>query len=192
TRQDIKNIITAQYFSMASGLTDSQISTMSQSFRVVPAWLPPTRSTDLMLDSSGPNVSPANFTQIMQLLRSGDGPTHAQASTQIAAQVDNACNILAYALPNDWNVTYYSPYRVYVLAYYLASGDRLAQSYTDCETRMTTVQNWLAGQGFTAPCEGRALWGDAGYMYTRPTSTLFSDSMQSDLLSRYAAVHGLQ
>jgi len=73
TRQDIKNIITAKYLGLALTLTDAQISAMSQSFQMVPAWLPANRSTDIQLDSSGPNISQTDFVQGLQQLRSGNG-----------------------------------------------------------------------------------------------------------------------
>jgi hypothetical protein len=188
-RQDIKNIITAKFLAVASTLTDSQISNMStNSFQTIPAWLPLNRSPQLIMP---PNVDQATFIQTAQQIRNGNSTAVAAATAQIASEVDEICNIMAYALPSDWNVTYYSPYRVFCIAYYLASNDDLAYSYTDCQTRMTNVQNWLSAQGFNAPCTGRVLWGDAGYLYTRPTSIFFSDAVQLDLLNRYAAVHGL-
>ena len=137
-------------------------------------------------------MTQTDFAQSARLLRSGDPTATATATLQISSQVYNICNILGYALPSDWNVKYYSPYQVYVIAYYLASGDKLADSYAECQTRMSNIQNWLSSQGFNAPYEGKAPWGDAGYIYRRPTSILFNDAVQTDLLSRYAAVHGLQ
>jgi len=192
TRLEIKNIITAEYLALASTLTDAQITGMSQSFQVVPAWVPSTRSTDVQLTSSGNNISPSDFVQGLQLLRSGNSTAQATATAQITSHIDDLCNVLAYALPSDWNVSIYSPYRAYVIAYCLASDDRLADSHAECETRMMNTQNWLFSKGFNVPCEGRALWGDSGYIYTRPISIAFSEAVQSDLLNRYAAVHGLQ
>jgi hypothetical protein len=192
TRQDINNILYAEFQSLTSTLTDAQINTMSQTFHVVPAWVQPNGSSVLALDSSGPQVSQTDFTYGLQQLRSGNSSALAAAAARTSSQVNAICNVLAYALPADWNVTTYSPYRVFVIAYYLASGDKLTDSYTECHTHMLGIQNWLSSQGVNAPCNGSVLWGDAGYVYTRPTSILFSDALQSDLLNRYAAVHGLQ
>ena len=192
TRQDIKEIITDQYLGLAATLTDDQISAMAHSFRMVAAWVPANRSPDVMLDSSGPNVSQSDFTQTLKLLRSGDIAIQAAAIVEIASQVDHLCDVLAYALPGEWNVSYYSPYRVYVVAYSLVCGDKLVDSYTECETRMINTQNWLTSQGFNAPWEGKPLWGDAGYFYSRPVSILFSDDRQTELLDRYAGVHGVR
>ena len=174
-------------------VTDAQLNSWaSNSFQVMAGYTPSNRSTDMQLDASKYVAPKATFIQSAQELRAGSSSMQIQVTTVAASAIEHQCNVLAYALPNDWNVTYYSPYRVLLIAYWLVSGDPLADSREDCANRMQFLENWLSSRGFNCPASGRYLWGDAGYVYSRPVSTFFSDAMQLDLLNRYAAVHGLQ
>jgi hypothetical protein len=65
----------------------------------------------------------------------------------MGTQVSNESAILAYAIPNQWNVTYYDPYRVFLITYFIVVGDGLADSYSSCQTMMTSAQNWASSQG---------------------------------------------
>jgi hypothetical protein len=192
TRQQVKSIITAEFQSVSASLTDTQISLISNNtFRTMSAWTPSNRVNGVDLTSSyASDLSRATFLQDLQQLRGGDAAMQSLATAQLSTAIDGFCNVMAYVLP-DWNVTYYSPYHVFVIAYNLASNDQLAGSYADCENRMSQMGTWLAQQGYAAPPSNAVLWGDAGCLYSRPVSIIFSDGVQSDLLSRYAAVHNL-
>jgi hypothetical protein len=137
------------------------------------------------------NLSPATFAQNAQQLRNGDATLQSQFTSAVNSEVDQCCNVLAYAIPSQWDVTYYDPYQVFLIAYSLISKDHLGDSYSGCETFMSNIETYLSQHGDNCPCTGRCLWGDLGYIYTRPVSILFSDAMQTNLLNRYAAVHGL-
>ncbi len=192
TRQEVKNIITATLMDGIRGLTDAQINAISTgSFCVLPGWTPSNRMMYVDLKSSAMNVDQATFVQNAKLLRNGDSTLQSLFTSAISNEVDACCNTLAYALPSQWNTTYYDPYQVFFIAYSLISEDHLADSYSDYKTHMSNMANWLAQQGFNCPYEGRCKWGDVGYMYSRPVSTLFSDTQQMNLLNRYAAIHGL-
>jgi hypothetical protein len=192
TRQQVKNIIAAEFQSVAGSLTDSQISSIANnSFRMIPAWTPANRVNGVDFTSSYvSDMSRTTFLQDIQQLRGGDPTMQSLAAAQLSTAVDSFCNVMAYVLP-DWNVTYYSPYRVFVVAYSLSSGDQLEGSYADCENRMSDMGAWLTQQGYAAPGQNAVLWGDGGCLYTRPMSIIFGDAVQSDLLNRYAAVHNL-
>jgi hypothetical protein len=192
TRQEVKSVITAMLTDAVRGLTDAQISAMSTgSFRVVPCGTFPQQLQWVQLQVSGMNVSPTTFVQNAQQLRNGDATLQSQFASAVSSEVDQCCNVLAYAIPSQWNITYYDPYEVFVIAYSLISKDHLGDSYSDCETSMGNMETYLSQHGNNCPCTGRCLWGDLGYFYTRPVSILFSDAMQTNLLNRYAAVHGL-
>jgi hypothetical protein len=192
TRQEVKNVITAMLTDAVTGLTDAQISAMSTgSFRVVPCGTFPQQLQWVQLQVSGMNVSPTTFVQSAQQLRNGDPTLQSQFASMVSSEVDQCCNVLAYAIPSPWNTMYYSPYQVFVIAYSIISKDHLGDSYSACQTFMSNTETYLSQHGNNCPCTGRCLWGDLGYIYTRPVSILFSDAMQTNLLNRYAAVHGL-
>lgn len=192
TRQEVKDVITAMLTDAVRGLTDAQISAMSTgSFRSVPCGTFPNQLQWVQLQVSGMNVSPATFVQNAQQLRNGNPTLQSQFASAISGEVDHCCNVLSYAIPSQWGVTYYDPYQVFIIAYSLISKDHLGDSYSDCEAFMSNMETYLSQHGNNCPCTGRCLWGDLGYIYTRPVSILFSDAMQTNLLNRYAAVHGL-
>jgi hypothetical protein len=190
TRQEVKNVIAAMLKDAVSGLTDSQISAMSTgSFRVVPCGTLPQQLQLVHLQVAGLNVSPTTFVQTAQQLRNGDATLQSHFVSAVSSEVDKCCNVLAYAIPSQWDMTYYSPYQVFVIAYSIISMDHLGDSYSDCQTFMRNTETYLSQQGNNCPCTGRCLWGDLGYIYTRPVALLFSDAMQMNLLNRYDAVH---
>jgi hypothetical protein len=161
------------------------------SFQMMPGWTPPQRGVEVLLKGSGPGVDQTTFIQTAQQLRNGDPVLGSQFGSEVGGEVDECCNVLAYAIPGQWNVTYYDPYRVFLIAYALVSYDNMGDSYSDLSTYMSNMQSWLSNQGFNCPTTGKTMWGDAGYAYTRPVATFFNDAVQLDLLNRYAAVHGL-
>jgi hypothetical protein len=192
TRQEAQNIISAALSNVVTHLTDAQINSMAtSSFQMTSGWTPPTRAQEVMLRASGPNVTQTTFTQTAQQLRT-DPTLQAQFGSQISGEVNRRCNVLAYAIPSQWNVSTYDPYRVFMVAYALVADDNLGDPQSDISGYMTNMQGWLSSQGFNCPTTGRTMWGDAGYGYNRPVSTFFDDTAQLDLLNRYAAVHGLQ
>lgn len=193
TRQEVKDVITAALMDAIKDLSDAQISSMSTgSFRVLPCGTFPRQLEWVQLHTSGGNnVDPATFVQMAQQLRNGDATLQFQFVNGVSKEVDQRCNVLAYAIPSQWNITYYSPYHVFIIAYSLISGDHLGDSYSDCQTNMSNLENYLSKQGNNCPSTGRCLWGDLGYFYNRPVSILFSEASQTNLLKRYAAVHGL-
>jgi hypothetical protein len=194
TRQQMESVITSALLNVMPSVTDTQLNSWAaSSFCPIACWQPANRNTNFVpMVRSGPFIPRTDFVQSGQLLRGGDPSTRTQVTTAITNAVETNCNILAYSIPTDWNVTTYSPYRVFFIAYSLVTDDRLEGSYSACMNVMQQNQTWMAQQGFNCPCSGLCPYGDNGYLYNRPVSTFFSDAVQLDLLNRYAAVHGLQ
>src|SRR5262249_52513516 len=106
TRQQVKDIVTASLINVVTHLSDAQINSMATgSFQMMPCWTPPNRGHEVLLETSGQSLTPTAFVQMAQGVRNGDPTLQSQFGSEIAGEVDRYCNILAYAIPTQWNVT---------------------------------------------------------------------------------------
>ena len=93
---------------IAALLTDAQLNSWaSNSFQVMAGYTASNRSTDMQLDASKYMAPQATFIQSAQQLRAGSSAMQILVTTAAASAIEHQCSVLAYALPNDWNVTYY-------------------------------------------------------------------------------------
>jgi len=200
TQQEVKDVIVATFMNRVGTVTDAQIDNMGdKSFRVIPGL----ETSDIVNGPHGNGVQLrgylegidiALFKQKAREFRNGsseDGlALRALAPAKIATEVDNLCKVWAYACPSDWNVTYYSPFRVFLLAYALAADDHLADNYSECVSNMQKIENWMFEKyGISCPSNGRCPYGATGYLYKSPVDVFFDQATQTDLLNRYDAVH---
>lgn len=189
TRQQVKDVITANFMSTVGTVTDLQIATMANSsLRVMPCVVDQ-RTSEVQLRASNGNVDSEAFRQKAIVFR--DGTTQealslrATATSLIGSEIDKRLDGLAYATPQQWQVNYYSPYRVFILTYALVSDDCLSKSQSGMSSYMQSTENWLSSKrGISCPSAGRCPYGDSGYIYSTPTSIFFSQVAQNDLLTR--------
>jgi len=189
TRQQVKDVIMATFMNTAGSVTDAQIAAMaSSSLRVMPC-VTDQRTTEVQLRASMGNVDSELFRQKAIVFRDGSTPEalslRATATSLIGTEIDKRLNGLAYATPQQWQVDYYSPYRVFMLTYALVSDDCLSKSLSGMASYMQSTENWLySNRGVSCPSAGRCPYGDNGYIYSTPTSIFFSQVAQNDLLTR--------
>lgn len=189
TRQQVKDVITATFMNAAGSVTDAQIAAMaSSSLRVMPC-VADQRTAEVQLRASMGNVDSELFRQKAIVFR--DGTTQealtlrATATSLIGSEIDKRLDGLAYATPQQWQVDYYSPYRIFMLTYALVSDDCLSKSQSGMASYMQSTENWLySKRGISCPSAGRCPYGDNGYIYSTPTSIFFSPVAQNDLLTR--------
>lgn len=194
TRQQVKDVITATFMNTAGSVTDAQIAAMAgSSLRVMPCVLDQ-RTAEVQLRASTGNVDSEAFRQKAIIFR--DGTTQealslrATATSLIGSEIDKRLDGLAYATP-QWQVDYYSPYRIFMLTYALVSDDCLSKSQSGMASYMQSTENWLySKRGISCPSAGRCPYGDNGYIYCTPTSLFFSSAAQNDLLTRIQTVIG--
>ncbi|MBI3654714.1 MAG: hypothetical protein HY231_27085 [Acidobacteria bacterium] len=189
TRAQVKSVITATFMNVLSALSDAQIDDMSQnSLRVFPNYAPPARIDQVKLIGSHGNMTPAEFGQMAWDIRSSYSYLRPIVQTEIAALIDSKLDMLAYACP-DWNMSTYSPYQVYMLAYSLALDDHLGLSITALNQRMKEMETYIYNNcnGLVCPSEGKCAFGTNGYIYKTPANIFFSDAVQTDLLNRISA-----
>lgn len=194
TRQQVKDVITANFMNTATSVTDAQIKNMAKtSLRVFPCLADSNRRDDVQLRGSKGNINSGVFKQNAFLFRDGSTPEglslRAMAVTLIGGEIDARLDALAFACPDQWNVTYYSPYRVLVLAYALVSDDLLLKSQSEIASQMQSMETWLQNnRGIDCPSGGRCPYGEQGYIYSTPMSLFFSEGVQNDLLNRIDAI----
>ena len=193
TRQQVKDVIKAWFINAGSAVTDSQIANMADSsLRVIPCVVDK-RPPEVQLRASNGNVDSSLFQQKAILFRDGSTPEavslRATATSLIGSEVDKRLDGLAYATPGQWQVEYYSPYRVFMLTYALVTDDCLSKSQSGMASYMQSTENWLySNRGISCPSAGRCPYGDNGYIYCTPTSIFFSQAAQNDLLNRIQAL----
>jgi hypothetical protein len=196
SREEVKQVLNDTFVGQLKTVTDAQIdAATANSFRVLPGFRPENADSMVQLRGNGAGVSdPALFRQKAREFR--DGQTvealgyRAAARALIGDEVDRRCDLLAYACPAGWNVPRYSPYRVFLVAYALATDDQLGGSYTDVENQMKSVEKQLLQSfGVSNPCAGKPPYGDSGYVYRSPASAIFGPAGQMELLDRIDALH---
>lgn len=195
TRQQVKDVITANFMSTVSSLTDAQIVDMrTNSLRVMPCVVDQ-RPAEVQLRASKGNLDSETFEK--KAIEFRDGSTvealslRSMAATLIGQEVDKRLDGLAYACPDQWKVDYYSPYRVFILTYALVTDDLLVKSQSEIAAHMQSTENWLYSErGISCPSAGRCPFGDHGYIYCTPTSLFLGSAAQNDLLSRIQTVLG--
>lgn len=192
TRQQVKNVITATFMNTAGSVTDAQIAAMAgSSLRVMPC-VAAQRTAEVQLRASMGNVDSELFRQKAIIFRDGSTSEalslRATATSLIGSEIDKRLDGLAYATPQQWQVDYYSPYRVFMLTYALVSDDCLSKSQSGMASYMQSTENWLySNRGVSCPSAGRCPYGDNGYIYSTPTSIFFSQVAQNDVLNRIQA-----
>ena len=190
TRQQVKDGITANFMNAASSVTDAQIENMTTtSLRVFPCFVDSNRLGDVQLRGSKGNIDSGVFRQKAVLFRDGSTPEglslRAMAVSLIGNEIDARLDALAFACPDQWKVDYYSPYRVFVLAYALVSDDLLLKSQSEITGQMQSLETWLHNnRGIDCPSDGQRPYGEQGYIYCTPMSLFFSEGVQNDLLNR--------
>lgn len=192
TRQQVKDVITANFMNTVSSVTDAQIADMANSsLRVMPCVVDQ-RPAEVQLRASKGNVDSEAFRHKAIVFRDGSTPEalslRAIATSLIGDEVDKCLDGLAYASPEQWKVDYYSPYRVFMLTYALVTDDLLINSQTQIVNQMQSTENWLySNRGISCPSAGRCPFGDHGYIYCTPMSIFFGQGVQNDLLTRIQA-----
>lgn len=195
TRQQVKDVITATFMNTVSSLTDVQIGDMAaNSLRVMPCVVNQ-RLAEVQLRASKGNFDSEIFRQKAIEFREGSTAEsltlRTMAASLIGEEVDKRLDELAYACPDQWKVTYYSPYRVFMLTYALVSDDSLSKSQSAMVESMQNTESWLySNRGISCPSAGRNPYGDNGYIYSTPTSLFFGPAAQNDLIGRIKNVLG--
>lgn len=193
TPQQVKDVIAATFMNRVSSVTDDQIAEMAKSsFRVMPCVVEG-RAEDVQLRSSKANLDSGIFQQKAIEFRNGATEEALALRTAavglIGAAVDERCAGLAYASEGQWKVTYYSPYRVFLLAYSLMTDDPLAYSQTEISSQMQSTANWVySHQGLNCSSAGSCPYGEHGFIYRTPMNIFFSQDVQNDLLDRIDAI----
>jgi hypothetical protein len=193
TRQQVKDVIAANFMNTASSVTDAQITDMANnSLRVMPCVVDK-RPAEVQLRGSKGNFDSETFVKKAIEFRDGSTPEalslRSTAATLIGQEVDSSLDGLAYACPEQWKVGYYSPYRIFILTYALVTDDLLINSQTQIVDQMQSTENWLySNRGISCPSAGRCPFGDHGYIYCTPMSIFFGQGVQTDLLNRIQAL----
>ncbi|MEW6208985.1 MAG: hypothetical protein AB1631_11505 [Acidobacteriota bacterium] len=190
TRQQVKDVITATFMNALGSLSDAQIDNMAyNSLRVLPGYARAGRVFEVQLRSSQWNMGPEEFKQMAKDIRSPYSLYRPLAQTEIANLVDQHLDWLAYGC-SDWNMSTYSPYQVFMLAYSLASDDLMGRSRTELAALMEEDRIRIYNDcGLVCPTEGRCAFGDTGYLYSSPMTIFFNDAAQNDLLNRIDALY---
>ena len=193
TKQQVKEVITANFVNTINSVTDSQIEDIAKnSLRVLPCVVDKARQDQVQLRGSKGNIDSEIFRQKAVEFRNGSTPEglslRALSVGLIGEEVDARLDALAYACPEQWKVNYYSPYRVFMLAYALVSDDLLLKSQNEIVSQMQSLEDWIYNnRGISCPSAGRYPYGDHGYIYCTPMSLFFSTAVQNDLLDRIDA-----
>ena len=194
SRQQVKDVIVANFMNTVGSVTNSQIEDIARSsLRVLPCVVDKARPNEVQLRGSKGNIDAEIFRQNAIEFRNGSTSQAQSLRTMsmdlIGAEIDSRLNALAYASPEQWKVDYYSPYRVFMLAYALISDDPLLKSQSEMVSQMQSLENWAStNRGITCPSAGRQPYGDHGYIYCAPMSLFFSPGVQNDLLDRIQAI----
>ncbi len=190
TRQQVKDVITATFMNVLGSLSDAQIDNMAyNSLRVFPGYVHASRPSEVQLRSSQWNMGPEEFKQMAGDIRSPYSLLRPLAQTEIANLVESQLNALAYGC-SDWNMSTYSPYQVFMLAYALASNDLLLMSSTELAAHMEEGKVLIYNlSGIVCPTQGRCAFGDAGYLYSSPMTAFFNEAVQNDLLNQVDALY---
>lgn len=194
TRQQVKDVIIANFMNTVGSVTDSQIEDIAKnSLRVLPCVVDKARPDEVQLRGSKGNIDAEIFRQNAIEFRNGSTSQAQSLRTMsvdlIGEEIDSRLNALAYASPEQWKVNYYSPYHVFMLAYALISDDPLSKSQNEMVSQMQSLENWAStNRGITCPSAGRQPYGDHGYIYCAPMSLFFSPGVQNDLLDRIQAI----
>lgn len=193
TAQQVRDVIAATFMNTVSSLTDDQIAEMAKSsFRVMPCVVEG-RAEEVQLRASKANLDSGIFKQKAIEFRNGSTAEALSlrnvAVDLIGEAVDERCKGLAYACKDQWKVAYYSPYRVFMLAYSLVTDDPLAFSQSEVSSQMQSAANWIySNRGIDCFSASSSPYGDHGFIYRTPTSTFFSQDVQNDLLDRIDAI----